>query len=299
VSEAQSILSSERFDIVVADYLLEDGTAFDILDLVRNTPFIFTTGAGDEEVAIKAWKAGAYDYLIKDSKRNYLKTVPITVENAIKHKRMEGKLRLLSHAIVSTDDSVYITDLQDKITFVNRAFCETYGYTEEEVIGKDSNILWKVGTPTTNAGNVYQAISGWEAGFFHKRKDGREFPVSLTMSKVKDESGNEVALVVIARDILERIQIENEIRAENMQLKEQNQLKSKLLTATLDGLEALLAVLKNVICGAKAGTLGEISPKLEENLGSADKNIDRLTRIISDFNDMSEIDGGKIKVGAS
>ena len=111
VSEAKDILSTRRFDIVIADYSLGDGTAFDILDLVKNTPIIFVTGAGNEEIAAEAWMAGAYDYLIKDNERNYLKTVSITIENAIKHKRTEERLRLLSHAIVSTDDSVYITDL--------------------------------------------------------------------------------------------------------------------------------------------------------------------------------------------
>lgn len=91
VSEAQSILSSERFDAVIADYLLGDGTAFDILDLMKGTPVILVTGAGNEEVAINAWKAGAYDYLIKDGKQNYLKTVPITVENAIKVQKNGSK----------------------------------------------------------------------------------------------------------------------------------------------------------------------------------------------------------------
>ena len=226
VSEARSILDSEQFDIVIADYSLGDGTAFDILDWVKNTPIVFVTGAGDEEIAVKAWKAGAYDYLIKDHERNYLKTVPITVENAIKHKRMESRLRLLSHAIMSTDDSVYITDLEDKITFVNRAFCETYKYTEEEIIGKDCNVLWEGSFAVSDSENVYQAVGGWETGFFHKRKDGSKFPVFLTRSDVKDESGNEIALVVISRDISERMQLENELRTENMKLKKQNRLKS-------------------------------------------------------------------------
>ncbi|GAI56271.1 unnamed protein product, partial [marine sediment metagenome] len=93
VSEAQSMLGSEQFDVVIADYALGDGTAFDILDWVKGTPIIFVTGAGDEEIALKAWKAGAYDYLIKDHQRNYLKTLPITVENVVKHKKTEAKLQ--------------------------------------------------------------------------------------------------------------------------------------------------------------------------------------------------------------
>jgi PAS domain S-box-containing protein len=233
VSEAQSILGSEKFDIVIVDYLLGDGTAFDVLDLVKNTPAIFVTGAGDEAIAVKAWRAGAYDYLIKDLERNYLKAVPITIENAIKHKSTEGELRLLSCAVVSTGDSVYITDLEDRITFVNRAFCETYGYTEEEVIGKDCNILWEEGSLSTDTENGYQAVSGWEVGFYHKRKDGSKFPVSLTRSVIKDESGEEFAIVNVARDISERMQIEEELRAENLKLKKLLSVKENVSDASL------------------------------------------------------------------
>ncbi len=299
VSEAQSILSSERFDAVIADYLLGDGTAFDILDLMKGTPVILVTGAGDEEVAVKAWKAGAYDYLVKDSKLNYLKTVPITVENAIKYKEMEARVRLLSHAILSTDDSVYITNLGDTITFVNRAFCETYGYEEQEILGKDSNILWEGSIPTAEAENIYEAVSGWEVGFFHKRKDGTKFPVSLTRSDVKDENGNEVALVVISRDISERMQIESELRTENMQLKKENRLKSELSSATSNALGTLLATLKNIICEAEVDARCAVSPRLTEELKSVRENIDRVTRAISDFDDLSGIESGRTKVGAS
>jgi len=76
---------------VIADCFLGDGTAFDILDLVKDTPIVVVTGTGNEEIAVKAWRAGAYDYLTKDLERSYLKTVPITVENAIRHKKAEDK----------------------------------------------------------------------------------------------------------------------------------------------------------------------------------------------------------------
>ena len=92
VSEAQSILASEQFDTIVADYSLGDGTALDILDLVKDIPIIVVTGGGDEDVAIRTWKAGAYDYLTKDYEQNYLKAIPKTIKNAIEHKKMEEAL---------------------------------------------------------------------------------------------------------------------------------------------------------------------------------------------------------------
>ena len=217
VSEARSILSSEKFDIVLADYSLGDGTAFDILDLVKDTPIIFITGIGDEKVAVKAWKAGAYDYLIKDFERNYIKAIPITIENAIKHKKAEEQIRLLTGAVMSTDDSVYITDMEGNIIFVNKAFCETYGYGEEEIIGKHSSILSGESPQIADGEDGHQ--DSREVDLYHRRKDGGEFPVSLSVSAIRDENGNEFAFVGVARDISERVFIEDKVRTLNLKLK--------------------------------------------------------------------------------
>ena len=93
VAETRNILGVESFDAIIADYSLGDGKALDILDLVAEaTAVIIVTGVGDEQIAVKAMKAGACDYLIKDYDRNYLKNLPLTVENAVNYKRMQRDL---------------------------------------------------------------------------------------------------------------------------------------------------------------------------------------------------------------
>jgi len=269
VSEAQSVLGFEQFDIVISDYSLGDGTAFDILSLVKDTPTILVTGVGDEETVVKAWKAGAYDYLVKDLEQNYFKALPITVENAIRHKAAEKKLRLLSGAIMSTNDSVYITDMDDRIIFVNKAFCETYSYKEEEIIGKGSNILWIGKQQNTNTRSVFQTRTvgdTWEVGFYHKRKDDSIFPVSLSRSIIKDPKGNEVAVVGVVRDISEQILIEDELKTANLKLKKRNQLQSEVAIMVAEAMGTLL-----------------------------DKeNSEKAKRVISDFLELSKIDAGKM-----
>jgi len=271
VSEARSKLVSERFDVAIADYELGDGTGFDILDFVKDTPIIFVTGAGNEEIAVKAQRAGAYDYLVKDSERNYLKALPITVENVIKHRKMEERLQLLSGAVMSTDDSVYIADMGNRIIFVNRAFCESYGYTEEDVIGKDSNMLW-IGKQQSEYMKMKGASqndgSAWQVGFYHKRKDGSVFPVSLSRSVIQDENGNEIAIVGMARDVSDRILVEEELKRANKKLKQRNQLRCELAIMVSEALLRLLA----------------------------DGHIDKAGEIINDFLDISKIDEGKMKL---
>ncbi len=92
VSEARRMLATGEFDAVLADYMLGDGTAFDLLEQTGDTPLLMITGSGDEEIAVEAMKAGFGDYLIKDTEGNYLKTVPVTVERAIGRKRAEEEL---------------------------------------------------------------------------------------------------------------------------------------------------------------------------------------------------------------
>lgn len=271
VSEASKVLAANQFDIIISDHSLGDGTALDILKLAGNIPVIVVTGAGDEETAVKTWKAGAYDYLVKDINQNYLKAIPITVENAIRHKTVEKKLRLLSGAVMSTEDSVYITDMQGNIIFVNKAFCKTYGYKEQEIVGQNCNILWIGRQQSQSTRSVFQTkTSGnsWEVGFYHRRKDGSMFPVSLSRSHIKDSKGNDVAIVGVARDITDRILIEDEVRTASLKLKKRNQAQNEMAIMVAETVQRLLA----------AG------------------NIETGQRVIGDYLDISKIDAEKMEL---
>ncbi|MHC4073231.1 MAG: PAS domain-containing sensor histidine kinase [Planctomycetota bacterium] len=271
VSEARRVLGTDQFDIIISDHSLGDGTALEILDLAGNTPVVVVTGAGDEETAVKAWKAGAYDYLVKDIDQNYLKAIPITVENAIRHNMMEKKLQLLSGAVMSTEDSVYITDMQGTIIFVNKAFCRTYGYKEEEIVGENGNILWIGKQQSQNTRSVFQTKSigsSWEVGFYHRRKNNGVFPVSLSRSNIKDPNGNDVAIVGVARDITERIFIEDEIRSASQKLKKKNELHNEVAIMVGEAMQRLLA----------------------------EGNIEAAKRVVDDYLDASKIDAEKMEL---
>jgi PAS domain S-box-containing protein len=271
VSQAKQTLDSNHFDIIITDHSLGDGTALDVLELAINTPVIVVTGAGDEETAVKAWKAGAYDYLVKDINHNYLKAIPITVENAIRHNMVEKKLQLLSGAVMSTDDSIYITDMQGKIIYVNKAFCKTYGYKEEEIVGQNGNILWIGKHQSQNTRSVFQTKtvgSGWEVGFYHRRKDDSVFPVSLSRSNIKDPKGRDVAIVGVARDITERILVEDELRNESVKLKKKNNVQNEVAIMVAEAIQKLLN----------------------------DGNVETAGRVIDDYLDIKKIETDRIEL---
>ncbi|MDY6855998.1 MAG: response regulator [Thermodesulfobacteriota bacterium] len=94
VSRAKLALKENTFDIVMADYDLGYGTAFDLFeDIPKNIPVVVITGIGNEDIAAKAMENGAADYLIKDPYGYYLKALTISVDKAIKTKESELALK--------------------------------------------------------------------------------------------------------------------------------------------------------------------------------------------------------------
>ncbi len=113
VQEAISVLQRQKFDVILSDYDLGDGNAFDILHFIlsksknfpkikeqdsNSTPlpdqaFIIVTGAGDEEIAVNAMKQGASDYLIKDKDLSFLAFLDLTVKKALKRIQIEKEIK--------------------------------------------------------------------------------------------------------------------------------------------------------------------------------------------------------------
>jgi DNA-binding NtrC family response regulator len=95
VKEAVGALGRENFDAVVINYPLEDSAAFEQFEKVSRAPVIMVIDAGDQNIAIGATKGRADSYLIKDPKGNYLKTLPLFLENSIKQKKDDHEAKRL------------------------------------------------------------------------------------------------------------------------------------------------------------------------------------------------------------
>jgi PAS domain S-box-containing protein len=128
--------------------------------------------------------------------------------------------RLLGNAVQSSGEMLAITDLDGRFSFVNRAFLQAFGYTEEEVLGQLADLVEARG----NSAELREVVKaetrrgGWGGEVMARRKDGREFPVSLRTSPIRDEAGEYVGLVAIAHDITERRTLEVRLQqAEKME----------------------------------------------------------------------------------
>jgi two-component system cell cycle sensor histidine kinase/response regulator CckA len=129
-----------------------------------------------------------------------------TVQDIRGRKRAEQEIRLLAQALASIKDCVTITDLENRFIFVNEAFQTEYGYTADEILGKDVSLLRSPNMLEETLDSILPATvaGGWYGEIMNRRKDNTDFPVELWTSVVRDDAGKPVAMVGVARDITER-----------------------------------------------------------------------------------------------
>ncbi len=152
-------------------------------------------------------------------------------EDITEQKKSEYQSMILSESLKSVKDCVSITDFDNNIIFVNQAFLDTYGYTEQEIIGQKISVIRRDKIVKENDRLIAQANLGdyWLGELTNVRKDGSEFPVEVWASTVRDKSGEPIAYVGVARDITERKRIENDLILAKENAEEANRLKTIFL----------------------------------------------------------------------
>jgi PAS domain S-box-containing protein len=139
---------------------------------------------------------------------------------------------MLAHSLKSINESVSITDLEDKILFVNESFLKTYGFTEDELVGKNISLVHSLNNPIELIKEIVPATinGGWQGELFNKRKNGSEFPVYLSTTIIKDKESKPLGLIGVAIDITVPKRAEKELIEAKERAEESDKLKSEFLT---------------------------------------------------------------------
>jgi PAS domain S-box-containing protein len=132
------------------------------------------------------------------------------IENS-KRKKAEEKIKILANAVESSDDAIMTESLEGIITSWNKGAEQIYGYSAEEILGKNISIL----EPNTHKGEIKQLIEEIKQGKHIRhyetvrlKSDSTLMNESVTLSPIFDASGKLMAISAIARDITERVKAE-------------------------------------------------------------------------------------------
>ncbi len=130
------------------------------------------------------------------------------------------ELRKLSQVTENSPASVVVTNKNGIIEYVNPRFSEVTGYSADEAIGQNPNVLKSGDLPESYYQELWDTILAgkvWRGEFKNKRKNGEEFWESASISPIKNEEGEITHFVAVKEDITEQKKIRESLRESEIQ----------------------------------------------------------------------------------
>jgi diguanylate cyclase (GGDEF)-like protein/PAS domain S-box-containing protein len=119
-------------------------------------------------------------------------------------KQAERKLQLDAQVFENATEGVMITDAEQRILDVNRAFTTITGYTREEILGENASILQSGRHDESFYRELWKSVrerGSWQGEIWDRRKNGDIYPKRLSISAVPDERGQVVRYIGLFSDI--------------------------------------------------------------------------------------------------
>ncbi len=136
------------------------------------------------------------------------------IQDITKRHQAETEIRIAA-TVFESQEGMMITDPNNIILRVNQAFTKITGYTAEEVVGRNSNLLKSGRHNRDFYQQMWQALQqtgSWQGEIWNRRKNGEVFPEWLTITAVKKGADAVSHYVATLTDITLRKASEDEIK---------------------------------------------------------------------------------------
>ncbi len=130
----------------------------------------------------------------------------------------------------SSADTVLSLDKDRYITDCNKAFVDEFGYEREEVLGRSTELIHTSREKFLALGELtlhkLSEKSSWRGEWNFKRKDGTTVPMEVVISKLEATDGAINGLVILMRDISQRLRDEAERSQLEVQLRHSQKMEA-------------------------------------------------------------------------
>jgi diguanylate cyclase (GGDEF)-like protein/PAS domain S-box-containing protein len=125
--------------------------------------------------------------------------------------RAQESLRLSAQVFEGSNEAIMITDAEQRIVRINRAFTKVTHYGLEDILGKTPKILSSGRHDAAFFHDMWQRIENfghWQGEIWNRRKNDEIFPEWLSISSVRDAAGKLTNYIAMFSDITDRKKIE-------------------------------------------------------------------------------------------
>lgn len=121
-------------------------------------------------------------------------------------EKSQHNLKLADKVLEASKEAIIICDNKARILRVNPSFTEITGYSYDEVLGKNPNILSSGRHSAKFYNTMWQTLTEegmWQGEIWNRRKDGSIFPEWLSISAIKNDNGDISQYASIFTDLTE------------------------------------------------------------------------------------------------
>ncbi len=224
--EALAVAAEARPDLTLMDIEIQGGMdGIELAERFRkqhDIPVIFLTGRSDDETLERVRRSESFGYLLKPFRLGELKA---GIELALIRHGREAHLKQIeqsfSAAITSTGDAILMTNQAGAVSFLNPAAERLTGWPAEKAVGQGLGAVFKIhGEDGATEPSFRTAPVG---AFMHEATlltaAGREVPIEVNVSTVRDETRGVMGVVLVFRDITDRKRFEAQLKKSEGELR--------------------------------------------------------------------------------
>jgi PAS domain S-box-containing protein len=212
-------------------------------------------------------------------------------------ERVQREAFRLAAIVDSSDDAIIGKDLDSIVTSWNAAAERIFGYAAAEIIGRSIRVLIPDDRQHEEDDVLRRIRNGQRLEHYEtlrRRKDGTVFPVSLTISPIRNQHGVVIGASKIARDVTDRLRADDERQRLLDNARSANHLKDEFLATLSHELRTPLNAIVGYTRMMQSGLLS--AEKQGRAVDTVVRNATSLTQIVEDILDISRIVSGKVRL---
>ena len=213
--EAIEILKNQRFDLVITDLKMPKIDGFEVVRYVKshtpNTFVLILSALFDKDTLLKAIEVDSDGFLVKPFDMSIFIN---TMKNLLSYKlKTDEEINILKQYKDIVDDNLIVskTDINGRITYVNKKFEDISGFKKEELLGKSHNIIRHKDVPDEVFKDVWNTILNkktWKGLIKNRKKNGETYYVESVVKPILDRDGNIVEFIALRKDVTNYISAE-------------------------------------------------------------------------------------------
>lgn len=200
------------FDLIITDINMSKLNGLDMIREIRkidkDISILVLSAYNEAEYFMDSIKLGVDSYLIKPINLNQFLDVLSKVTSKVKFKKEAKKnLHFLKQYEELTNYSAIVskTDIKGIITYANESFCKLSGYTQDELIGRNHNIIRHPDNPSSIYKEMWDTIKTkkkiWQGLIRNISKNGDSYYVKTTVKPILDKEGDIVEYIALRSNV--------------------------------------------------------------------------------------------------